>query len=99
MNVHSQNYAEARDRMVELMSTVAPAEVLDIVRFIVADLANQLGESPEAWRGAVLASGFLGMLLGSVGDDEPMNKAGIVTAICVAMIADHPAARPLVGKP
>jgi hypothetical protein len=87
----------ARRQMIEIMRRELPAEIIGHLEDLVADLASRLGESPEAWRGAVATSGLFGLVLAI--EDTP-TSASLLQAALVALIADHPAAASLfAGRP
>jgi hypothetical protein len=52
-------------------------ELLSLVREIVADIAQHLGESPEAWRGAEIVADHIVQVIGAVqqGGDKLSDRA------------------------
>jgi hypothetical protein len=70
-----------------------PGYVVEVLREILDDLAVELGESPEAWRGACKFAAYACQLMntGVEADAHPDQLMALVGAFA-ALTVDHPLA-------
>lgn len=86
--------ADVASRLAESMHEVVNAETIAQLQGLTTTFANALGESPEAWRGALGAIGFIGNLIDELPTDLDDARAQVATAHALfVLICTHPCAQ------